>query len=110
MYRVQTELALDLLAKVTASPLNAPSPFPFPPQKAAQPPSAITPPVVLFNTRTSKCGLFTRNEAMSLDTPQNRDQPQPGVKPDLTATPPTTVASTPAPRTGDQDSEWKTGL
>ena len=91
----------------TGSPLHALPPFPFPPQEAVWPPSLA----VSFDMRTPEGDPFARNETASLhsdDTPQKRDQPRPGVNPDLTPTPPTSAILTPAPRTSDQDGgEWE---
>jgi len=94
---------------VTASPRYTLSSFPFPPQTAVRIPSAITLPSVLLGMRTPEGYSFTRNETTPLDsdTSQKRDQPRPRANPDLTPTPPTTVISTPVPRTDDLDGEWK---
>lgn len=97
---------------MTASPLVYPLSF-FPSVStttAVHPAPAITFPAVLRCTRTSERNSFTREEAMSPhsdDTPQKRDQPRLGVNPDLTTTPATMAILTPAPRTGEQDGEWK---
>lgn len=109
VHRVQTKLALDLLARSDRLPSIRSFFLSISTTDGGVASVCDYAPPVLFSMRTPEGYSFTRNETMSLDpdTPPRRDQPRPRAKPDLTPTPPTTVISTPVPRTSDQDGEWK---